>query len=60
MQINVQLQVNANGRMSKYTAPPNPQDDCLRSMWLLAINYQIYLTAWIATHGFPCLLLTEW
>ena len=33
-------QAQTNERTSKYTAPPNPQGDCPRSIQSLAINYQ--------------------
>jgi hypothetical protein len=48
-------------RTSKYTAPPNPQGSRPRSMRSLAVfSTEYYLAAWIATHGSPCLLSTEW
>ncbi|OCK99659.1 uncharacterized protein K441DRAFT_651794 [Cenococcum geophilum 1.58] len=56
--ISTNEQTRTNERTSKYTAPPNPQGDRPRSMRSLAVNYRI--PSWIATHGFPRLLSTEW
>ena len=33
--------MQTNKQMSKYMAPPNPQGDRPRSMWSLAVDYQI-------------------
>ena len=43
-------------RMSKYTAPPNPQGDRPRSMRSLAINYRILPGSLDNTVRFSCLL----
>ena len=46
--------MQTNERMSKYTAPPNPQGDRPRSMRSLAINYWILPGSY--TVWFSCLL----
>src|SRR6266567_1806711 len=52
-------QSRTNERISKYTAPPNPQGNCPRSMRSLAINYCIP-SSLDCDPRFSCLLLTEW
>jgi len=52
--------MRTNKQTSKYTAPPNPRAIARGACGHSPLANTKYLAAWIATHGFPYLLSTEW